>query len=418
MPIFSKREFDKGNYTEDDLQLMVETLPGFQGTPLRSTTAVDAIKNTDVFKAVVMIASDLAKMDITVRKDGVIDKNHQYSFMLNKHPNQAHNGYKVKFAFFANALLNNNSYLEIIRDQGAAVELRNLKPSQVTLKDDGDTIHYEVNRGDGLIDKLSYFDIIDLSFYTLDGFNGISIIDVLGQVIDTDANGKAFLNNFLKNGTHAGGILKMRGASLNKEARNKARDEFQKAMSGTRQAGKVIVLDDTMEYENLEVDTEVLKLIQNSKPSTSEVAKAFGIPLHKFGIETSSIDIGEANVDYLSNTLGQYMKAITSELDFQLFSKEESKVHSFFFDTNDIKVLDPETQAKVDRELLESGLRTVDELRVMRGLPPIPGGYGSKHRVSLNQVNIELADDYQRATMDNRLKSKAGGGENNEQRDS
>lgn len=210
----------------------------------------------------------------------------------------------------------------------------------------------------------------------------------------------------------------MRGASLNKDARNRARDEFQKAMSGTRQAGKVIVLDDTMEYESLEVDTEVLKLIQNSKPSTSEVAKAFGIPLHKFGIETSSIDIGEANVDYLSNTLGQYMKAITSELDFQLFSKEESRSFSFFFDANDIKVLDPETQAKVDRELLESGLRTVDELRLIRGYPPIPGGYGSKHRVSLNQVNIELADDYQRATMDNRLKSNAGGGENNEQRNS
>lgn len=416
MPIFSKRDFDKGNYTEDDLQLMVETLPGFQGTPLRSTTAVDAIKNTDVFKAVVMIASDLAKMDITVRRNNIIDKEHPFSFLLNKHPNQAHNGYKLKFAFFANALLNRNSYLEIKRANGMPAELINLKPSQVVLEDDGDTIHYKVDRGNGKSEKLSYYDVIDLSFYTLDGFTGISIIDVLAQVIDTDANGKAFLNNFLKNGTHAGGILKMRGASLNKDARNRARDEFQKAMSGTRQAGKVIVLDDTMEYKNLEVDTEVLKLIQNSKPSTSEVAKAFGIPLHKFGIETSSIDIGEANVDYLSNTLGPYMKAVTSELEFQMFTKEENKTYTFFFDANDIKVLDPETQAKVDRELLESGLRTVDELRVLRGLPPIPGGYGSKHRVSLNQVNIELADDYQRATMDNRLKSSVGGGENSEQR--
>lgn len=416
MPIFSKREFNKGNYTEDDLQLMVETLPGFQGTPLRSTTDVDAIKNTDVFKAVVMIASDLAKMDITVRKNKIIDPDHNFSFLLNKRPNQAHNGYKLKFAFFANALLNRNSYLEIKRVKGVPAELRNLKPSQVTLKDDGKTIHYEVDRGNGKNEKLSYYDIIDLSFYTLDGFTGISIIDVLAQVIDTDANGKAFLNNFLKNGTHAGGILKMRGASLNKDARNRARDEFQKAMSGTRQAGKVIVLDDTMEYKSLEVDTEVLKLIQNSKPSTSEVAKAFGIPLHKFGIETSSVDIGEANVDYLSNTLGQYMKAVTSELDFQMFTEVESKSYSFFFDTNDIKVLDPETQAKVDKEMLESGLRNVDELRILRGLAPLPNGHGSKHRVSLNQVNIEMADDYQRATMDNRLKSSAEGGENSEQR--
>lgn len=414
MAIFAKRNFNTANYTEDDLQLMVETLPGFQGTPLRSTTGIDAIKNTDVFKAVVMIASDLAKMDLVVRRNGVNENDHPYSFLLNKRPNDAHNGYKLKFAFYANALLNKNSYLQIKRKNKQITELRHLPSSQVRLKDDGKTIHYIVTRENGKEEKLSYYDVIDLSFYTLNGFDGLNIVDVLAQVIETDANGKAFLNNFLKNGTHAGGILKMQGASLNKAAREKAREEFQKSMSGTKQAGKVLVMDDTMSYENLEVDTEVLKLIQNSKPSTSEVAKAFGIPLHKFGIETSSIDITEANIDYLSNTLGQYMRAITSELDFQLFTNEESKEYSIHFDTNDIKVLDPETQAKVDRDLLDSGLRTIDELRISRGLSPLPNGLGSKHRVSLNQVNVELVDDYQRATMDNRLKSNITEGESNE----
>lgn len=413
MAIFAKRNFNTANYTEDDLQLMVEALPGFQGTPLRSTTGIDAIKNTDVFKAVVMIASDLAKMDLVVRKNGVNVNNHPYSFLLNKRPNDAHNGYKLKFAFYANALLNKNSYLQIKRKNNQITELRHLPSSQVRLKDDGKTIHYIVTRENGDEDKLSYYDVIDLSFYTLNGFDGLNIVDVLAQVIETDANGKAFLNNFLKNGTHAGGILKMQGASLNKAAREKAREEFQRSMSGTKQAGKVLVMDDTMSYENLEVDTEVLKLIQNSKPSTSEVAKAFGIPLHKFGIETSSIDITEANIDYLSNTLGQYMRAITSELDFQLFTNEESKEYSIHFDTNDIKVLDPETQAKVDRDLLDSGLRTIDELRISRGLSPLPNGLGSKHRVSLNQVNVELVDDYQRATMDNRLKGGENDGEGN-----
>lgn len=413
MAIFAKRNFNTTNYTEDDLQLMVEALPGFQGTPLRSTTGIDAIKNTDVFKAVVMIASDLAKMDLVVRRNGVNENDHPYSFLLNKRPNDAHNGYKLKFAFYANALLNKNSYLQIKRKNKQITELRHLPSSQVRLKDDGKTIHYIVTRENGDEDKLSYYDVIDLSFYTLNGFDGLNIVDVLAQVIETDANGKAFLNNFLKNGTHAGGILKMQGASLNKAAREKAREEFQKSMSGTKQAGKVLVMDDTMSYENLEVDTEVLKLIQNSKPSTSEVAKAFGIPLHKFGIETSSIDITEANIDYLSNTLGQYMRAITSELDFQLFTNEESKEYSIHFDTNDIKVLDPETQAKVDRDLLDSGLRTIDELRISRGLSPLPNGLGSKHRVSLNQVNVELVDDYQRATMDNRLKGGENDGEGN-----
>ena len=403
------RNLAPAGYTEDDLELMVQTLPGFQGTP-STFTSVDAIKNTDVFKAVIMIASDLAKMDIQVRDYGVIDHNHELAFLLNKHPNNAYNGYKLKFAFFANALLNRNSYLEKQVVNGQLVGLKLLEPSWVVLKDDKKEIYYEITNKNGKVRKLRFHDVVDLSFYTLNGFSGMNIIDILSQVLDTDRSGKAFLSNFLKNGTHAGGILKLEGASLNKDARDKVRSEFQKTMSGNAEAGKVIVLDSTMSYEQLQIDTEVLKLIQNSKPSTSEVAKAFGIPLHKFGIETTNINITEANLDYISNTLGPYMKAIVSELEFQLLSQEENRRYTLQFDINEIRVMTQKEQAEVDRILLETGQRTLDEVRLSRGLPEVPNGYGSKHRVSLNFVDIDMARDYQKATMDNRLK----GGSNNE----
>lgn len=403
------RNLAPAGYTEDDLELMVQTLPGFQGTP-STFTSVDAIKNTDVFKAVIMIASDLAKMDIQVRDYGVIDHNHELAFLLNKHPNNAYNGYKLKFAFFANALLNRNSYLEKQVVNGRLVGLKLLEPSSVVLKDDKKEVYYEITNKKGKTRKLNFHDVVDLSFYTLNGFAGMNIIDILSQVLDTDRSGKAFLSNFLKNGTHAGGILKLEGASLNKDARDKVRSEFQKTMSGNAEAGKVIVLDSTMSYEQLQIDTEVLKLIQNSKPSTSEVAKAFGIPLHKFGIETTNINITEANLDYISNTLGPYMKAIVSELEFQLLSQDENRRYTLQFDINEIRVMTQKEQAEVDRILLETGQRTLDEVRLSRGLPEVPNGYGSKHRVSLNFVDIDMARDYQKATMDNRLK----GGSNNE----
>ena len=405
------RNISHAGYTEDDLEVFVSTLPGFQGTNTE-WTSVEAIKNTDVFKAIVMIASDLTKMDIQVRRDGVIDENHELSFLLNKRPNNAYNGYKLKFAFFANALLNRNSYLEKQYANNRLVGLKLLRPSAVTLKDDQREIYYEVTDEDGNVRKLDYHEVVDLSFYTLDGFNGLNIIDVLSQVLETDKSGKAFLSNFLKNGTHAGGILKMQGAAMNRDARNKVREEFQKTMSGNAEAGKVIVLDDTMEYQQLQIDTEVLKLIQNSKPSTSEVAKAFGIPLHKFGIETNNINIAEANLDYIASALGPYMKAISTELEFQLLSSEEHKHSSLHFDISDIRVMTQKEQAEVDKILLETGQRTLDEVRYSRGLPAVPGGYGSKHRVSLNFVDIDMAREYQEATMDNRLK---GGGTNGDE---
>ena len=104
--------------------------------------------------------------------------------------------------------------------------------------------------------------MLDVKFYSLDGINGLSLLDTLSRTIESDNNGKDFLNNFLRNGTHAGGILKMKGVLENKTARNRAREEFHKAFSGTKQAGKVVVLDESMTFDQLEVDTEVLKLIR------------------------------------------------------------------------------------------------------------------------------------------------------------
>ena len=102
----------------------------------------------------------------------------------------------------------------------------------------------------------------------------------------------------------------MKGVLDNKKARDRAREEFHKSFSGTKQAGKVVVLDESMTFDQLEVDTEVLKLIRENKSSTREIiAGVFGIPLHKFGIETANMSITDANLDYLS-TLKPYITSV------------------------------------------------------------------------------------------------------------
>ncbi|EGQ2725065.1 phage portal protein, partial [Staphylococcus pseudintermedius] len=52
--------------------MMVQTLPGFQGQPIRNYTDVEAIRHSDIFTAVMMIASDLARMPIRLTNNGEI----------------------------------------------------------------------------------------------------------------------------------------------------------------------------------------------------------------------------------------------------------------------------------------------------------------------------------------------------------
>lgn len=412
MGIFYKIEKRDLKYNEEDLQMMVQTLPGFQGQPSQEYAPIEAIKNSDIFTAVTMIASDLARMPIRLIENNELNKHSNITKLFNIRPNGMYNGYIFKFVVFANALLTSHGYVEIIKDRNnKPVNLVFHKTSTITLKQkDNGEFYYALlsvlDNGKRLERNIDFENMIDIKFYSLDGINGLSLLNTLRNTIESDKNGKEFLNNFLRNGTHAGGILKMKDVVDNKQGRERARDEFHKAFSGTKQAGKVVVLDESMTFEQLEVDTEVLKLIRENKSSTREIAGVFGIPLHKFGIETSNMSITDANLDYLS-TLKPYITCVCSELNFKFNKDTEDVIKEFKFDTTEIRVVDEKTQAEIDKINIDSGKVTLDEVRQRDGLTPIAGGYGSIHRVDLNHVNIALVDDYQMnksRTNDNKLK--------------
>ncbi|MBZ5203205.1 phage portal protein [Planomicrobium chinense] len=419
MGIFIKGE-TRALHTDEEMQLLVSTLPGFVGVDSAEYTGVEAIKNSDVFTAVMMIASDLAKMRIQVTNSGIHDPTDKLETLFNVRPNKAYNGYIFKLTVFANALLTKNGYIEIVRSpQGEPLELYHLKTSRMALKQKaGSTeLYYEYTTIDANNKEkkrnIPFDNVVDVKPYSLNGTDGISILASLTEDLDTQKYSKKFFANFFKNGTQAGGLLTMKGSKLSKDAREKLRDEWQKSNSGQAQAGKVLILDETMDYKQLEVDTEILKLINTSQHSTAQVAKVFGIPLHRFGIVTSNMSLEQSNLDYLYNTLSPYMEAVIAELNFKLIAPAYDGLKSFRFDTESFKMADSSTYINNLKTQVDTGLLSLDEARKKLGQEPIPGGFGAKHRVSLNYVAIDKVDEYQNVTStDNRLLSE--GGETNE----
>ena len=302
--------FNRGAiHTFEEQEMLLSTLPGFTGIGHHEYTYDQALANSDIFTAVMMISSDLAKMDILVKNNNVHDPAHPIEMLLNKKPNNIYDGYTFKFIVFANALLTKHGYVEIVRDnKGQPTELYHLKTSQVELKQKNNRLYY-LHKGER---EINYADVIDYKPYSLDGVDGLSMLSSLTPDLEMQKHSKSFFANFFKHGTQAGGLLKIKGVNLSKEAREKLREEFQKANSGADNAGKVLVLDDSMDFDKFEIDTEILKLINTSQHSTAQVAKVFGIPLHKFGIETSNMSLKDSMADYLQSTLSTYMKGITS----------------------------------------------------------------------------------------------------------
>lgn len=418
MGIFVKGETRSTLFTEEEAQVLVSMLPGFQGVDEHNYSDVDAIKNSDIFTAVSMIASDIATLELEKFEDGIKKNDDEFLSIINVRPNQYYTGYMFKFVMVANALLNGQSFAEIVRSpSGKVLALFHLLNSSVAFKQDASTNHkleYTYKETENSKERRIPSDnIIHLKFFSLDGIKGISLLTSLKDDMSTQTYSKKFLSGFFKNGTQAGGLLTLKGSKLSKEAREKLREEWQSANAGSGKAHKVLVLDETMEYKPVVIDTEILKLINTSTHSTSQIAKVFGIPKHRFGLDTGNMKLEDMNLDYLINTLSPYLESFVSELRFKLIPKDDVARNRFRFNTDGMKTIDAETKAKNTKMLLETGVYSIDMALKEYGKEPLPNGLGAKHLVSLNYTTVDQLEAYQMAKATN-LPIPKGGEENGE----
>src|SRR5699024_44654 len=258
-------------------EITLSTISNFMtGT---SYTSAKAIENADVFTAVQMIASDIASLPLQKQTHGVLEHHDELATLFNVKPNQYYNAWQLKSIMVANALISGESFVEIIRDKkGRPTELFHIKNSEISYKQDQSTqfkLVYDIATGKGKVRRVQADDIIHIRFFSLDGIKGISPLSALRDDIDTQKNTKKFLSNFFKNGTQNGGLLTYKGGKLSAEARQKLKDEWQKANAGTDEAHKVVVLDETMDYECIQLCIETLEVRNASKHSTMQVAKEF-----------------------------------------------------------------------------------------------------------------------------------------------
>lgn len=355
-----------------------------------------ALRSSDIFTAVTTLAKDISKLDIRIQENGVYREKDYLEHLINKKPNNIYNGTQLKFIVMMSALLNGKGYIMIERNPLQQVEaLYHIQTSRVQLKeDDKGDFYYEVNNN-GQTLEIPYKDMIVIMPYTTDGVNAITALASLQDDINNQQFGKKFFTNFFANGSSAGSVLKLKDGKLSPEARAKVKQKWQESNSGEDSVNSVIVLDETMEFEQLEINTDILDIINKNTASTRAIAKAFGLPLNKLGLELTNTSLQDTLNDYLLNTLGSYMKVWTSELDFKLINDKDKYTKSFVFDTTAFRTIDWQQHVETLNTQLQQGGITLDEYRQGLGLPPIPGGLGSKHRVDLNHIDLGLADDFQ-----------------------
>jgi len=372
-----------------------------------------ALKNSDVYTAVKIIASDVASSPIQLTTNNIVEADNDLNYLLNVKPNDLTDAWHFKFALTANMLLNGNSYARIIRDnKGNPLRLDFLPVSSVTITSDGRSISYTYVDDDKNEIRLNQNDVLHFKYVTYDSLVGVSPLFALKKEIQMQDAGNNSLLSFFKNGVKGSGILKINEGNLSPKAKENLRNKFEEAISGKNEL-RTIILDSNMEYTPIEINTKVLELVNNNVYTTKQIAKAFGIPLDKFGMELTNTSSDQANLSYLQNTLSHYFSAFTSELNIKLLSYPQNKISQFKFNTDRLLEISTDKLVESTIKASQASLLTLNEARAKMGYPPIENG--DKILASLNYTTLDALEDYQKDKQNNnRAIEQQGGDSSNE----
>lgn len=347
-----------------------------------------ALKNSDIYTGVNIIAGDIAQSPFKAAKNATVSDKMLY--LLNNEPKENQSHYMMMYAVVSNLILTGNAYVIIHRNTDDSVrELEFVSTENVNVIQDLKTgeYRYDVTMPYGsVMYKCASRDILHFRLSTTDGWLGRSPLLSLNDEISLQTNGLKVLNNFFSKGVFSGGILKLLNGTVNNASKTQIRKDFE-AVNGS---GGTIVLDESQEFTESKINTEVLKLIQANKFSTQQIAKVLGIPVNRFGQElVNSSDAGQNDI-YIASTIAMYESSICDELKLKLGLDLELDLSKLRQDTPEDR-LRRIAEGRVKSEFAQA--LTINDARHYLGFDEIEGGdelLGQTTKSSNTEKNVEM----------------------------
>ena len=407
MGVFNFNGFRRSNEVPIDRSTlrMITEANGLGGI---TWNGISSLRNSDVFTAIDIISKDIASTSIQFNdKDSYLDDDKKILKLLNRRPNPYLDAWHFKYIIVANMLLNGNSYVEIVRDdKGQPIELYHMQNSAVSIEQIDDKIKYNyIDERDGHV-RFDTDDVLHFRMFSMDGFNGYSPLFALANEIGISMGSKKFLDEFFKNGGTSTAILKYEDGRYSDEELAIIRQNFEN--SQLKNNNGLVMLDDTMTFDRLKVPTEVLNFLNSYKFSTQQVAKAFGLPLSKLGIETVNTSLKDSGIEYYRSTLYPIFSMMNAEIEEKLFAQAPYEVT---LDYDVTRLIDSDPKVKLERvtQLFTKKIITLDEARAQFGFKPVENG--SEPLADLNTIFLKDLSAYQDSKVQKNIDSLNKGGD-------
>ena len=383
------------------------------GEPVNPNTALG---HGPVWQAVNILSGDLGQLPVhKMRRRGEEvekDRRHPIEWLITQHPNDYQTPSVWKETMMAWALLWGNGISGIVREAGRPVELVPFLPDRTTYeKQDGEYII--ITRIDDRDVAVRPEDTIHIKGLASDGFWGLSAVKVAKNVIGHGLALQKHGNSVFKNGALPSSVLKHPGR-YSKQASDNIRSEWHQLHGGSGNSGKVAVLWDKMELQQLSMSNEDAQWLEGRKLDREFIASLFNIPAFKLNaLENSAVraNLEEQNRDYFNTSLSRWTNRFIEEFARKLLTPRERRSGDHFFRWFTESFLRGDTLRRFEAYAIgkQNKILTTNEIRSKEDMNPIEGGDILENpNVSKNEGTQEAVRDLIVSQVDALVAAESG----------
>jgi HK97 family phage portal protein len=283
-------------------------------------------------------------------------------------------------------LLRGNAYAIVtLRDEMLRpLRIAVMHPDRVSvgMKEDGSRF-YEVNRR-----PVDAFDMVHLVGMSMpESPIGMSVVSYARQSIGLGLAAEEFGARFFGSGAHLSGVVEVPG-DLDDDRARRLKERFQAGHGGLRNAHTVGVLTGGAHWAPISISPEDAQFLGTRAAQNLDIAMLFGVPPHMLGQvdRTTSWGTGieQQTLGFLKYTLSNWIGIFEECWSAMLPEPQVAR-----FNVGGLLRTDTAGRYAVYTQARNGGLMTIDEIRALEDMPPLPHGQGADPFAPLNSAHTD-----------------------------
>ncbi len=314
------------------------------------------------------------------------------AWILNRRANPDLTAQAFKEILLTETLLTGNGYAEIVKDMaGRVVELWPIPSDLVKVQRDSTGLVYLVTEQDGTQKTLAASEVIHVRGPSLRGFLGDSLVYRAAKAIALAAAQDRFAAAYYANNTVMGGVIEF-PTVLNPDTKKRMADDWKAKYGGRKKAHSIAVLEGGAKFTQFNVDADKSQLVPSRTFSVEEVARYFGVPLVRLGVQAAAqgygTNVAQLNLQFVRDTLTPWVNRLCEEVAHKCYPQRQPW-RDLEIDLTWLTLGDSLQRAQSYEVLIRTGVKTVNECRAIEG----DNGIGPEGDLHLIGSGLTILDE-------------------------